>query len=68
MRGFVKDTDANLNVLRAIVEVNAARTAPLHWVWYPGHAFDDAPEERTPLGHCQYHADAACRWAVNVPA
>ena len=66
MRGFVKDTDANLDVLRAIVERYAARTAPLHWVWYPGHAFDDAPEERTPLGHCQHHADAACRWAVDL--
>jgi hypothetical protein len=30
-------------------------------VWYPGHAFDDAPEDRTPLGHCQHHADAACQ-------
>jgi hypothetical protein len=64
MRGFVKDTDNNVDVIQAIVERYVARTAPMHWVWYPGHAFDDAPEKRTPLGHCQHLADEACRWAV----
>ena len=30
MRGFTKDTDNNLDVIRAITERYTARTAPLH--------------------------------------